>query len=151
MLHWKATVPWFTGNYVLKFLTTLLRDKKIQLKRNWGVVRVRIFFYRNIAGLALNLSRPSVHCPWEIWKVIFYIQSHFFVKYLILVDKLMRCCGILKYLFTWIHIPIHYSKSKKRSASSSQCVSLCGGMMDVRLWWNGTMTVGAAPMAMCFG
>jgi hypothetical protein len=69
----------------------------------------------------------------------------------LLVYNHMWWCSILKYLFTWIHVAISYLGSKRESASLSPWVSLCGGMMDVRQQWNGTIVTGGAPMVWCSG
>jgi hypothetical protein len=57
--------------------------------------------------------------------------------------------GISKYLFTWIYMSISCSGSKRGLASSSPCVSLCGGTMDVRRQWKGTMTSYGASIVWC--
>jgi hypothetical protein len=83
------------------------------------------------------------------------IWNYFSTKKYSVLNKLVynptRCYAISKYLFTWIHMPISYLWSERRSASSSLWMSLCGGMMGVRQRWEGTTVVGRAPMMWCFG
>jgi hypothetical protein len=62
------------------------------------------------------------HCEW--WCKLVYLK---FIKCWlqwqyysnILVYNPARCCGISKYLFTWIHMSISYSGNERGSASSS--------------------------------
>jgi hypothetical protein len=53
------------------------------------------------------------------------------VYIVILVYYLVRCYGILKYLFTSIHKSISCSGSERGSAIPSPWVSFCGGMMGM--------------------
>jgi hypothetical protein len=52
----------------------------------------------------------------------------------ILVYNSVYSCEILKYLFTLIHTPISYWRSKTGSASSLPRVSLCGETMSMGQW-----------------
>jgi hypothetical protein len=66
-----------------------------------------------------------------------------------LVYNLVRCCGISKYLFTWIHMSIRCSESERGSASSSPWVLLCGRTIGVGQRWKWTIAVGGGMMAWC--
>jgi hypothetical protein len=63
----------------------------------------------------------------------------------------VRCGGISKYFFTWLHILISCSRSGRTSASSSLWVSLSKGMMGMRQWWKGTALIVGVLMVWCSG
>jgi hypothetical protein len=69
--------------------------------------------------------------------------------YLSVVYKPARCYDISKYIFTWIHMLISCSESKRGPASLSMCVSLCGGMVGVRQQWKRMTAVDEAMMMWC--
>jgi hypothetical protein len=68
-----------------------------------------------------------------------------------LVDNPARCCGISKYLFMCIYMPISCSEVKERRLVHHRGVSLCGGTMSIGRRWKRTMAVGDALMAWCSG
>jgi hypothetical protein len=72
------------------------------------------------------------------------LNGHVGKKSLQLVDNPARCCRISNYLFTWIPISISCLGSEKRSASSSLCVSLYGGIMGMGRRWKETTVAGGA-------
>jgi hypothetical protein len=71
--------------------------------------------------------------------------------YLQLVDNLMWCCWILKYLVTLIYMLISYSRNEKELTSSSLWMSLCRWMIAIGQRWNRTTAASGALMAWCSG